>query len=140
MSKKNVEVVRQINAAFNAGQYEAMAEFFEAEAEFVDHIPLPDVAPSARGPDEIRAVVDAWVDGFQGFEAHVVEYLELGDFVVTVTHWRFVSRNEGIEMEWKGAEAWQLHDGKVIWGQVAFRDKDAALEAVRLQNQARPRL
>jgi hypothetical protein len=36
-------------------------------------------------------------------------------------------------MEWKGAEAWQLRDGRVIWGEAGFRDKDAALEAVELR-------
>jgi len=133
MSQENVEVIRRINAAFNAGEYDVMAEFFDPEADFVDHMPLPDVAPSAHGRNEIRAVLDAWRHGFRGFEGHVVEYVDLGDFVVAVTNWRFVSRDKGIEMEWNGAEAWQLRDGKVIWGEAGFRDKDAALEAVGLR-------
>ena len=36
-------------------------------------------------------------------------------------------------MKWDGAEVWQLRDGKVIWGQVGFRDKGSALEAVGLR-------
>jgi hypothetical protein len=52
--------------------------------------------------------------------------------VVCATKWRLVSREEGIEMNWHGAEAWQLRGGKVIWGHVGSRDK-AALEAVGLR-------
>ena len=119
-----------LNAAFNSGEYDAMLELYDPEAEFVDHMPLPDAASSVRGREELRAVLDAWRDGFRGFEAYVIEYVDLGDFVVCVTRWRFVSTDEGVEMEWSGAEAWQVRDGKAVWGQAGFRDKDAALEAV----------
>jgi hypothetical protein len=78
----------------------------------------------------VLAVLDAWSHGFQGFEAHVVEYVDLGEFVVAVTKWKFVSRDEGIEMEWPGAEAYQIRDGKIVWSESGFRDKDAALDAV----------
>jgi hypothetical protein len=91
------------------------------------------VLQTARGPGEVRAVLDAWKQGFTGFEGHVGEYVDVGDFVVCATKWRFVSRDEGIEMKWDGAEVWQLRDGKVIWGQVGFRDKGSALEAVGLR-------
>jgi ketosteroid isomerase-like protein len=133
MSQENVDLIRRMNAAFNAGEYDVMAEHFDSAAEFVDHMPLPDVASSVRGRDELRTVLEAWSEGFRGFEGNVVEYVERGDFVVCVTNWRFVSRDEGIEMQWSGAEAWQVRDGKVVWGQAGFRDKDAALEAVGLR-------
>ena len=91
---------------------------------------MPDVAQAARGSDETRAILDAWSRGFAGFEADVEEYVELGDFVVCATSWRFVSRDEGIELDWRGAEAWQVRDGKIVWGQAGFPDKRAVREAV----------
>jgi len=130
VSEEAVQVVRLMNAAFNAGDYDAMSAFYDREAEFVDHMPLPDAAQAAHGPVEIRAVLDAWAEGFTAFEGHVEEYLDLDDFVVCTTRWRFVSRDEGIELDWKGAEAWQLRRGKIVWGQAGFRDKQAAVEAV----------
>jgi hypothetical protein len=32
-------------------------------------------------------------------------------------------------MEWPGAEAYQIRDGKIVWSESGFRDKDAALDA-----------
>jgi limonene-1,2-epoxide hydrolase len=130
MSQENVDVVRRLNSALNAREYSVLERHIDPEAEFTNHLPLPDIAPSAHGRDEARAVLDAWSHGFQGFEAHVVEYVDLGEFVVAVTKWKFVSRDKGIEVEWPGAEAWQIRDGKVVWGEAGFRDKDAALDAV----------
>jgi ketosteroid isomerase-like protein len=130
VSEEPVEIVRRMNAAFNAGDYDALTTFFAPDAEFVDRMPLPDVAHAAHGPMEMRAVLDAWTEGFTAFEGHVEEYVDLDDFVVCATRWRFVSRDEDIELEWKGAEAWQLRRGKVVWGQAGFRDKQAAIEAV----------
>jgi hypothetical protein len=63
-------------------------------------MPLPDVPRSAHGPDEMRAVLDAW------------SHVDLGEFVVTVTKWKFVSRDKGIEIEWPGAEASQIRDDR----------------------------
>ena len=125
MSQENVAVIQRMNAAFNAGDYDTFEALLDPEVEMVDHLPLPDIARTARGRGEVRAVLDAWKQGFTGFE----EYVDVGDFVVCATRWRFVSRDEGIEMKWDGAEAWQLRNGKIIWGQVGFRDKASALEA-----------
>jgi hypothetical protein len=130
MSEQNVDVILRMNAAFNAGEYSVLERYIDPEAEFTDHMPLPDVPRSAYGRDEMLAVLDAWSHGFQGFEAHVVEYVDLGEFVVTVTKWKFVSRDKGIEIEWPGAEASQIRDGKLVWHEAGFRDKDAALNAV----------
>lgn len=99
MSEDNIEVIRKANAAFNSGDYDSLVALFDPEVEFVDHLPLPDAAQPARGPDELRALLDAWGQGFVGFEADVKEYVDLGDFVVAVTRWRFVSRAERIELQ-----------------------------------------
>lgn len=130
MSQDAVAVIRRINRAFNAGDYDAMFELFHPDAEFVDHMPLPDVAQRAHGRDELRVVLGSWTEGFSGFEGHVDEYIDHGDFVVCTTRWRFVSRDAGVEMDWKGAEAWEVRDGRVVWGQVGFVDRRAAEEAV----------
>ena len=130
MSRDTVDIIRRANAAFNAGDYDGLFALFDPEIEFVDHLPLPDVAAAARGTAPMRAVLDAWSQGFAGFQADVQEYADLGDFVVCSTRWRFVSEKEGIELDWTGAEAWQLHNGKIVWGQSGFLDKRAAIEAV----------
>jgi ketosteroid isomerase-like protein len=130
MSKENVEIIRQANAAFNSGDSEALFAMLDPEIEFSDHLPLPDVAQPARGHDEARAVLDAWREGFVGFEAEIDEYVDLGDFVVTVTHWHFLSRDRNVELTWRGAEAFQLRDGKILWTEQGFASRQAAIDAV----------
>ena len=40
--------IRRMNAAFNAGDYDAMTTFYAADAEFGDHMGLADVAQAAQ--------------------------------------------------------------------------------------------
>ena len=131
MTDQAIDTIRKANAALNARDYEALFALLDPEIEFVDHMPLPDAAQAASGPEEIRTVLHAWRDGFAGFEAHVEEYIDLGDFAVCTTSWRFVSKDKRIELEWRGAEAWQVRNGKIGWGQAGFPDRAAALEAVQ---------
>lgn len=125
-----VEVIRRSNAAFNAGNYDELIALFDPEIEFVDHLPLPDLAQAAHGADAVSAVLEAWTRGFVGFHADVEEYVDLGEFVVCVTRWRFVSRDQGIEMEWRGAEAYKLREGRIVWAQAGFPDRATAVNAV----------
>ena len=130
MSEEAVDIIRRANAAFNSGDQEGMRALLHPEMEFVDDMPLPDVAQRAHGQGEMLALIAAWAEGFVGFQADIHEYTDLGQFVVCTTNWHFVSRDEGIELEWRGAEAWETRDGKIIWGQAGCRDKQSAIEAV----------
>jgi ketosteroid isomerase-like protein len=135
MPQENVEIVRRWNAAFNRGDYDTFARFLHPEVEFVDHMPLPDAAESGHGVDQFRAILDQWREGFTGFHAEVEEYLDLENYVVCATRWTFISRDEQIKLEWRGAEAHELRDGQVLWSAAGFRDKTAALEAVEKRRQ-----
>jgi ketosteroid isomerase-like protein len=130
MSEAEVAVIRAMNAAFNAGRDEEMLSMWAPDADFSDHLPLPDVPPSLRGTDQMRSVLARWREGFKVFRGEVEEYVDLGEYVVAVTNWRFVSAGEEIETLWPGAEAWQVRDGKVVWGRTGFLDRDAAVRAV----------
>jgi ketosteroid isomerase-like protein len=136
MSEKPVDLIRSSNAAFNAGDFEALYALLDPRVEFVDHLPLPDAQQAVRGIEEIRPVLEAWHNGFPGLEAHVEEYVDLGEFVVCATSWHFVSAEKGIELEWRGAEAWQVRDGKIVWGQAGFPDEGAARQAVEARRRA----
>jgi hypothetical protein len=48
VSEEPVEIIRRMNAAFNAGDYDAMTTFYAADAEFGDHMALADVAQAAQ--------------------------------------------------------------------------------------------
>lgn len=132
----SVDVIRRLNAAFNAGDSDAFASLLASDVEFVDHLPLPDVAQEGRGVDELTTVLEQWREGFSGFRAEVAEYIDLDDYVVCSTRWCFTSRDEGIQLDWSGAEAHQVRDGKVVWSAVGFRDTRAAIQAVEQRQTA----
>src|SRR6185437_5016636 len=138
MSDSEVAVIRAMNAAFNAGRDEELLELWDPAADFVDHLPLPDAPASPRGTEETRSVLARWREGFTVFEGEVEEYLDLGEYVVAVTQWHFVSAEEGIETRWRGAEAWQVRDGRVVWGRAGFRDREEAVDAVAQRRRAAP--
>jgi ketosteroid isomerase-like protein len=126
----NVDVIRRLNAAFNAGDLDAFQSLISPDVEFVDHLPLPDVAQEAHGVDEVTEVLEQWREGFSGFRAEVVEYIDLDDYVVCSTRWMFTSRDGGIQLDWRGAEAHQVRGGKLVWSAAGFRDVPAAIQAV----------
>jgi ketosteroid isomerase-like protein len=135
MSSPNVEVIRRLNAAFNAEDWDGFQAMLDPQVEFVDHMPLPDVAQSAKGVDEVRTVLEHWREGFSGFQAQVTEYLDMGDYVVCSTRWNFISRDGAVELEWPGAEAHEVRDGLLVWSAVGFPDVPAAVREVE-QRQA----
>jgi len=136
MSEAEVAVIRAMNAAFNAGRDEEVLRLWDPDADFTDHLPLPDAPPSARGHDELGSVLARWRAGFKVFQGDVQEYVDLGEYVVAVTSWRFVSADEGIDTRWRGAEAYQVRSGRVVWAQTGFLDGDAAVEAVAARRRA----
>jgi hypothetical protein len=125
-----VEVIRRLNAAFNANDLDAFQSLLDPAVEFVDHLPLPDVQASARGIDEMTSVLERWREGFTSFNAEGVEYVDLGDDVVCSTRWSFKSRDHALELDWVGAEAHQVRNGKLIWSAAGFRDSAAAVSAI----------
>lgn len=126
----NVDVVRRLNSAFNAGDWDAFASLVSPDVEFVDHLPLPDVQQSTRGADEMLSVLEHWREGFAAFQADILEYVDLGEYVVCATRWRFSSRDQAIELTWIGAEAHQLRAGKLVWSAAGFPDATAARQAI----------
>jgi ketosteroid isomerase-like protein len=129
VSSANVDVIRRLNAAFNANDLATFQSLLDPDVEFFDHIPLPDVQASARGVEDVTSVLEHWRDGFTSFHADVVEYVDLGDYVVCSTRWKFKSRDDAIELDWIGAEAHQVRDGKLVWSAAGFRDSTAAIQA-----------
>lgn len=126
----SVEVIRRLNAAFNANDVDTFQSLLDPAVEFVDHLPLPDVQASAVGVEELTSVLEHGRDGFTSFKAEVVEYVDLGEYVVCTTRWRFRSRDDALELDWVGAEAHQVRDGKLVWSAAGFRDSAAAIRAI----------
>jgi ketosteroid isomerase-like protein len=83
VSEANVELIRQVEAAFNRGDLDAMVELIAPDAEWE----ISESNPSARtlhGREEIRAYLKDWRDTVQGLHYEASRYVDAGDAVVQI--------------------------------------------------------
>lgn len=59
------------------------------------------------------------------------EFIDAGDFVVMVSHWRGKGRSSDIDVGLRVAEVAQFKDGKLVRITLGYPNKQAALEAAR---------
>ena len=132
MSKENVEIVREANAAFNRGDLAAFLEyctddvdFRAAEGALDDHGPI-------QGKDAVRAFMQDWLDMFDEFRAEPVELIDAGeDKVIAVVRISGRAKLSGVETDMTYAELSTLREGKVARSRQFFT-RDEALEAAGL--------
>jgi ketosteroid isomerase-like protein len=81
VSEENVELIKQVQEAFNRGDLGAMVGLISPDAEWE----ISESNPSARtlhGRDEIRAYLEDWRDTVQGLCYEAGRYIDAGDAVV----------------------------------------------------------
>ncbi len=132
MSQENVEIMRRLNAAFNAGDIETAVALFDSEAELTDLLNAPDVPQSVRGMAAIREVFVAWMDAFDDFAGDVSEYVDAGRAVICMTHYHGTGKGSGLTVDFYAADVHELHDGLVVRSMLGYESKAQALEAVGL--------
>ncbi len=132
MSQENVDILKRLNAAFNAGDMETALALFDSDAELTDRLNAPDVPRSVRGTAAIRQVFAAWVDAFDEFSSDVSEYLDAGETVICMTHYHGTGKGSGLRVDFHAADLHELRNGKVVRSTLGYRCKADALEAVGL--------
>ena len=130
MSQLNVDVVRQMNAAFNRGDVDAAFEFYRPDCLWHSRSDEPDTG-DYRGRDEIRAMAGMWQEMFDDFQIELDRYEDVRDCVVLSGWVRGRGRESGAEVRDPYAWVIRLADGKLaeIW---EYRDWREALAAVGL--------
>lgn len=131
MSSENVELAKRINALFNSRQFEAMFECFSRDIVWRDLMHAPDAPEAVQGIDAVREIQRQWDAAFEDLVADVEEFIDAGDFVVMVSHWRAKGRSSDVDVDIRAAEVAEFEDGKLVRITLGYPDKDAALEAAR---------
>jgi ketosteroid isomerase-like protein len=154
VSQENVAVVRAINEPYERQDIipgmrvslerlgpdppsDALLEYW-AEDPLLRHIhpdveweaPLPGVS-TAHGAADVFRWWREWLEVWQSYTIRILEYRDLGDWVMTVNYIRARGR-DGISLEITNFQLWQVRDGKVARVQIFF-DEPAALEASGLE-------
>jgi ketosteroid isomerase-like protein len=130
MSQENVDVLTRLNGAFNAGDMDEAMALFHSDAELTDLLNAPDVPGSVRGRAAIREVFMAWVNAFDEFSGEVSEYIDAGDAVICMTHYRGTGKGSGLTVDFEAADVHELRDGKVVRSTLGYPSVAAALGAL----------
>jgi ketosteroid isomerase-like protein len=131
MSQENVEIVRRAADAFNAHDVERWLSFYDREIEFVDHGGAV-AEEQMSGIEAIRRLVEGWFEAFPDFRASVGEFIDAGDRVVAVTTWEGTGAGSGLPYYQQAAEVMTVRDGKIVYAELGFADRAAALGAAGL--------
>jgi ketosteroid isomerase-like protein len=130
VSQENVEIMRRSNAAFNRRDRPAAFTAFHPDVEWRDLQHDPDTPECIHGRSELLATWDRWEEVFDDFTAEVEEYIDAGEFVVTVTRWRATGKGSALVIDNHTAEVYEFADGTIIRATVGYAGRAAALKAV----------
>jgi ketosteroid isomerase-like protein len=131
MSQENVEIAKQMYAAFNRGDFDGFFERCSPDFEFQD---LPELPGSSVfvGHDAFHAWWAQMLESFDDlrFDAH--DFIDAGERVVAVNHATGRGKGSGAIVEMRMSNVWTLSEGKVV-SLVTYRDHSEALEAAGLR-------
>ena len=130
MSQENVEILRQSIAAFNRRDRDGTFADYHPDVELRDLMNAPDTPELIRGISALRASWQTWEQVFDDFTTDVEEYIDVGDRVLAVTHWRGKSKESGLAIDQKTVDVYEFADRKIVRVTLSYPDMDAALKDV----------
>ena len=133
MSQENVEIVRAVFAAWNAGDMEALFAHFHPELVYHPRADEPDPSPHV-GRDAYERLVYGFVDSFSEVTLEVLEVIDAGDHVIASTVLHAVLHGQGSASAGVSDTyvfVYKLRDGLGVEGW-EYRTKQEALEALGL--------
>lgn len=125
MSK--VDMVRASFVAFDAGDFEAIAEMAHPDVEVHD---WPEAADPQvyRGPSAIQDAREEWSKAWESVRAEPIDFVEAGERVLVVL--RTIARGKGssIDVAMETFGVYTFRDGRISKLQY-FTDRESALDA-----------
>jgi ketosteroid isomerase-like protein len=134
MSQENVELAKRISEAGRRGDLEAALEFVAEDVVLTRFAGPLDQHRTVHGREELATFYAEWTRVFDGFERQVEEWIDAGDWVITVGRWVGTGKESGARVETgRNASAVRFHEGKLVEMIIALPDKEAALKAAGLR-------
>ena len=106
MSEENVEVVRRAITAFIEGDYKRLIDLSDPQIEYDVSRTSPE-SRVVRGPEEILAVLQEWVDTWDEHQVELVELIDAGGERVVA-----VIQERG---KLKSSDTWVEHPRRVVY-------------------------
>jgi uncharacterized protein len=109
-SKDNLRIIREVYAAFGAGDYATVLSYFDPNLEWfaADNSPLADRSPY-RGLEAVRTgVFDRIAASFERLEVKVDEMFDAGDKVVVLGYYDGIYKGTSLPAKSQVAHIWTL--------------------------------
>jgi len=129
MSEENVELIREMMAAFVAGDNERALAAFDSEVEG-DFTHMAD-GRMTSGREELAREVARWALTWDNFETEVEEILDAGENVVLIVRQTGTGKTSGVPADIRYGQVFAIRDGQ-IFSMKSYLDPVAALEAAGL--------
>ena len=126
-----MEIVRRANAAFTAGDWDALVELYHPDIEFRDLQHAPDLPEVLRGVDSIGLALTNWTDAYDEFGAEIHEYIDAEPWVIMDVYWHGKGKGSEIRVDLRQADACKIEDGKIVSWTIGYVDVATALEVLR---------
>ena len=132
MPPVNIELVRQVNAAFSSGEIDDILAMLHPEFETIVGPELSAEPDAYKGHDGVRRYFDSFRDAMDQIRFDPFRLREAGTSVVAAVRLSARGRFTGIPVEQRLGQVWTIRDGKVI-GVRSFLTYDEALRAAGLR-------
>ena len=126
MSQENVDAVCLSIEAYQRGDYVAATAYLAPDVMWESGQELP-----AQGPAAVRRMWTRWTSDWEQLDMVDEEFIDAGDHVVVVMHYRARGRLSGVAVEKEEFEVHTFRDGQCV-RKVNFGTRAEALEAVGL--------
>ena len=116
MSEENVNIMRQGYDAFNRGDIETVMGLMDPDIEWQepDVEGLPDRGTHHGSEAVANEVFGAVAEHWDEFQAVPEEFLDAGERVIVLGHFRVRGKATGRTVDAPYAHVWTLRDGKVV--------------------------
>ena len=132
MSRENVEVVREMWAAYARGDFQASLEAYTEDTVFDDTRYRPDGAVHL-GRDALSDLVRTWRGAWEDYKAEAEQVLDAGgDRVAVLLRETGRGKGGGVELTNRWGNVLTVRDGKIVHTMV-YRTPEEALDAVGLR-------
>ena len=133
MQSGNIELVRQVNAAFSSGEIDDVLAMLHPEFETVVGPKLSAEPDTYRGHDGVRRYFASFRDAMDQIRFDPFRLREAGTSVVAAVRLSATGRFTGIPVEQRLGQVWTIRDGKVIRVR-SYLTYDEALRAAGLRD------
>jgi ketosteroid isomerase-like protein len=131
MSQENVEVVQAANALANTGDWDTVFdELYHPDAELRDLRHGPDLPEVVQGREAVRAVLTSWMAAYDEFGAEVYEFIDADQWIICDTRWYGTGKGSGLPIDVRGADAYEISEGRIVRAIIGYPDVAKALKAV----------